>query len=116
MKSENSYRGCHFPAEIVSHAVWLYCRFTLSYRDVEELLAQRGIVVSYETIRRWCLRFGPRYARKLRRQRPQCGDIWHVDEVFVSIGGQRHYLWRAVDQDGDVIDILLQKRREALFP
>ncbi len=113
MKQRGPYHGCHFPGEIISHAIWLYHRFTLSYRDVEELLAHRGINVSYETVRRWCLRFGPRCARNLRRQRSRCGDIWHLDEVFVSIGGQRHYLWRAIDQDGDVIDILLQKRRDS---
>jgi putative transposase len=94
--------------------VWLYVRFTLSLRDVEELLAQRGINVSYETIRRWWLKFGPEYARRLRRQRPTQGDRWYLDEVFMSIGGQRYYLWRAVDQDGDVIDVLLQKRRNGL--
>jgi putative transposase len=114
MKRDLLYRGCHFPPQIISHAVWLYVRFTLSLRDVEELLAQRGINVSYETIRRWCLKFGPQYARRLRRQRPTQGDHWYLDEVFMSIGGQRYYLWRAVDQDGDVIDILLQKRRNGL--
>jgi putative transposase len=86
----------------------------LSLRDVEERLAQRDINVSYETIRRWCLKFGPQYARRLRRQRPTQGDHWYLDEVFMSIGGQRYCLWRAVDQDGDVIDVLLQKRRNGL--
>ncbi len=105
------YRGFSFPGEVIAHSVWLYSRFCLSYRDIEEFLAQRGITVSYETIRRWCLRFGPRYARNLRKQSPYKGDTWLLDEVFVSIHGQRYYLWRAVDQDGDVIDILLQKRR-----
>lgn len=113
MKQPNLYRGRHFSPEIISYAVWLYVRFPLSLRDVEELLAQRGIEVSYETIRRWCLRYGPAYARRLRRQKPTHGDIWMVDEMFLSIKGQRHYLWRAIDQDGDVIDILLQKRRNA---
>jgi putative transposase len=113
MKRDLLYSGCHFPPEIISHAVWLYARFTLSLRDVEELLAQRGITVSYETVRRWCLKFGPEYARRLRRQRPNQGDHWYLDEVFMSIGGQRYYLWRAVDQDSDVIDVLLQKRRNA---
>ena len=98
----------------MSHAVWLYVRFTLSSRDVEELLAQRGINVSHETIRRWCLKFGPAYARRLHRQRPTQGNHWYLDEVFMSIGGQGYYLWRAVDQDGDVIDILRQKRRNGL--
>jgi putative transposase len=114
MKQDSLYRGYHFPPQIISHAVWLYARFTLTLRDVEELLAQRGIIVSYETVRRWCLKFGPEYARRLRRQRPTQGDHWYLDEVFVSIGGQRYYLWRAVDQDGDVIDIPLQKRRNGV--
>ena len=114
MKRDSLYSGCHFPPEIISHTVWLYVRFTLSLRDVEELLAQRGIIVSYETVRRWCLNFGLEYARRVRRQRPVQGDRWYHDEVFVSIGGQRYYLWRAVDQDGDVIDMLLQKRRNGV--
>jgi len=107
------YRGYRFPPEIISHAVWLYYRFSLSFRDVEELLAERGIVVTYETIRQWCLKFGPHYARRLRSKKGQLGDIWHLDELFVTIQGERHYLWRAVDQDGDVIDILVQKHRNA---
>jgi len=106
----NGYRGYRFPREIISHSVWLYHRFSLSFRDVEELLAKRGIIVSYETIRQWCRKFGPEYARKLKRR---LGDVWHLDEVFVNIQGQRHYLWRAVDQDGDVIDILVQRQRDA---
>ena len=109
----NSYRGHRFPREIISHGVWLYHRFSLSFRDVEELLAKRGIIVSYETIRQWCRKFGPQYARMLRRRQGRLGDVWHLDEVFVNIQGQRHYLWRAVDQDGDVIDILVQKHRNA---
>ncbi len=108
-----SYRGYRFPPEIIRHAVWLYHRFCLSFRDVEELLAERGIVVSYETIRQWCRKFGPAYARKLRRRQGRLGDIWHLDELFVNIQGKRHYLWRAVDQDGDVIDILVQRYRNA---
>ena len=108
-----SYRGHRFPPEIISHAVWLYHRFSLSFRDVEDLLAERGVEVSYETIRQWCMKFGPEYARKLKRRSGKHGDIWHLDEVFVKIRGKRHYLWRAVDQDGDVIDILVQKRRNA---
>ncbi len=107
------YHGYRFPPEIISHAVWLYHRFSLSFRDVEELLAERGVVVTYETIRQWCQKFGPRYARKLRRRQGQLGDIWHLDELFVNIQGKTHYLWRAVDQDGDVIDILVQKHRNA---
>ena len=108
----SSYRGHRFPPEIISHAVWLYNRFTLSFRDVEDLLAERGITVSYEAIRCWCSKFGPGYARILRQKRGRLGDIWHVDEVFLKIGGRLHYLWRAVDQDGDVIDILVTKRRD----
>ena len=107
-----SYRGYRFPPEIISHAVWLYHRFCLSFRDVEDLLAERGIIVSYEAIRLWCLKFGPVYARALKRRQGRLGDTWHLDELFVNIRGQQHYLWRAVDQDGDVIDILLQPRRD----
>jgi putative transposase len=106
------YRGFRFPGEVISHAVRLYHRFPLSFREVEELLLARGIIVSHETIRAWCDRFGPQYAAGLRR-RPQAGDKWHLDEVFVKINGVRHYLWRAVDQDGNVLDILVQPRRDA---
>jgi putative transposase len=109
----NGYRGYRFPRGIISHSVWLYHRFSLSFRDVEELLAKRGIIVSYETIRQWCRKFGPEYARRLKRRQGRLGDVWHLDEVFVNIQGQRHYLWRAVDQDGDVIDILVQRHRDA---
>ena len=109
--SAPSYKGYRFPPEIISHAVWLYYRFSLSFRDVEDLLAQRGIVVSYETIRQWCEKFGPGYAAKIKRHQGRLGDTWHLDEVFVTIRGQRQYLWRAVDQDGDLIDILVQPRR-----
>ena len=113
MKSDTpSYRGHRFPAEIISHAVWLYHRFCLSFRDVEDLLARRGITVSYEAIRFWCFKFGPEYARSLKRRQGQLGDTWYLDEVFVTIRGERQYLWRAVDQDGDVIDILVQSRRD----
>ncbi len=111
--NSNGYRGYRFPREMISHSVWLYHRFSLSFRDVEELLAKRGIIVSYETIRQWCRKFGPEYARKLKRRLGRLGDVWHLDEVFVNIQGQRHYLWRAVDQDGDVIDILVQRQRDA---
>ena len=107
----NRYRGYRFPPEIISHSVWLYHRFSLSFRDVEELLAKRGIIVSYETIRQWCRKFGPEYAWNLKRRKGRLGDVWHLDEVFVTIRGVRHYLWRAVDQDGDVIDILVQRHR-----
>ena len=102
-----------FPAAIIAHAVWLYHAFTLSFRDVELLLAERGVILSYETVRRWCLKFAQRFANGLRRRRPRPGDKWHLDEVFLRIGGKRHYLWRAVDQDGTVLDILVQSRRNA---
>jgi putative transposase len=105
------YKHHRFPADIISHGVWLYFRFCLSYRDVEELLFARGIIVTYEAIRQWCLKFGQPYANQLRRRRPRPGDKWHLDEVFLTIHGERHYLWRAVDQDGYVLDILVQRRR-----
>ena len=106
-----SYRGYRFPPQIIAHAVWVYHRFGLSVRDVEDLLAERGITVTYETIRQWCLTFGLDYARRLRRSRGRMGDTWYLDEVFVKIQGRQQYLWRAVDEDGDVIDILVQSRR-----
>ena len=106
-----SYRGYRFPPDIISHAVWLYHRFGLSFRDVEDLLAERSVTVTYETIRQWCLTFGLDYARRLRRRRGRMGDTWHLDEVFVKIQGRQQYLWRAVDEDGDVLDILVQSRR-----
>ena len=96
-----SYHGYRFPPEIISHAVWLYYRFALSFRDAEDLLAQRGITVSYEAIRQWCQPFGLDYARRLRRRRGRMGDTWYLDELFVTIQGRQQYLWRAVDQDGD---------------
>src|SRR6202043_3612650 len=100
-----NYKGFRFPPEIISHAVWLYFRFSLSFRDVEELMAQRGIVVTYETVRQWCFKFGQTYANELRRRRPRCGDKWHLDEVYLKINGKTHYLWRPVDQDGNVLDM-----------
>jgi putative transposase len=109
--SINPYKNHRFPVEIISHAVWLYFRFCLSYRDVEELLFSRGILVTYEAIRQWCLKFGQAYANQLRRRRPRPGDKWHLDEVFLTINGERHYLWHAVDQDGNILDILVQSRR-----
>ncbi len=113
MSTQNpNYHGYRFPPEIISYAVWLYHRFCLSFRDVEELLAERGVTVSYEAVRQWCLKFGPSFAKKLRYRQGRLGDIWHLDEVFVSIQGKRHYLWRAVDQDGDVLDILVQPHRD----
>ncbi|MFE5375351.1 IS6 family transposase [Streptomyces mirabilis] len=107
-----SYRGHRFPVEVISHCVWLYHRFPLSFREVEELLLQRGVIVSYETIRRWCAKFGQAYANGLRRRHPRPGDKWHLDEVFIKINGEHKYLWRAVDQDGNVLDILVQNRRD----
>jgi len=100
-----------FPAEIISHAIWLYYSFSLSFRDVELLLAERGITVSYETVRRWCEKFAQTFANRLRRRRPKPGDKWHLDEVFIKINGVQHYLWRAVDQHGVVLDILVQSGR-----
>jgi putative transposase len=102
-----------FPADLIRHAVWLYHVRSLSFRDVELLLAERGVIVSYESIRRWCLKFGAAFAGKLRRRRPCPGDKWHLDEVFLRIRGELHYLWRAVDQDGIVLDILVQSHRDA---
>ena len=102
-----------FPAEIIGHVVWLYHVFSLSLRDVELILAERGVVVSYETVRRWCKKFAASFADRLRRRRPQPGDKWHMDEVFIRIQGVQHYLWRAVDQDGVVLDILVQSRRDS---
>jgi putative transposase len=109
---ELSYRRHRFPPPIIQHAIWLYLRFTLSYRDVEELLAERGLEVSYETVRRWVLKFGPGIARKLRRCRPRPSDRWHLDEMVVRIAGKRMYLWRAVDHEGEVLDMLVQRRRD----
>ena len=110
--SGTRYKNYRFPVEIISHGVWLYYRFCLSYRDVEELLFVRGIIVSHKAIRKWCRKFGQQYANQLRRRRPRPGDKWHLDEVFLTINGERHYLWRAVDQDGNVLDILVQRGRD----
>jgi putative transposase len=101
-----------FPAEIISYCVWLYYRFALSYRDVEELMSERGIVVTYESIREWCQKFGRAYAKRLRHRMARPGDQWFVDEVFIKIHGKAQYLWRAVGQDGEVLDILVQSRRD----
>ncbi len=106
------YHRHRFPAEIISHCVWLYFRFSLSFRDVEEMLAMRGVSLTYETVREWCLKFGQTYANSIRRRQPRAGDCWHMDEVFLKINGRIHYLWRAVDQDGEVLDILVQSRRD----
>ena len=108
------YKGHRYPDEIIAHCVWLYHRFPLSFREVEELMLARGVVVSYETIRAWCAKFGQAYANQLRRRRPRPGDKWHLDEVFVKINGAQRYLWRAVDQHGNVLDVLVQSRRNAL--
>src|SRR6266850_4188032 len=108
-----SYRGYRFPAEIISHCVWLYFRFCLSFRDVQEVMLERDIQVSHEAIRLWTLKFGAEYARRLRRRIGRCGDTWYLDEVFCKINGELVYLWRAVDQDGETLDVLVQKRRNA---
>ena len=107
-----SYHRHRFPAEIISHAVWLYHVFSLSLRDVEQILAERGVVVTHESIRHWCRKFGAEFAKRLRRRRPRPGDTWHLDEVFIRIRGVLHYLWRAVDQHGVVLDILVQEKRD----
>jgi putative transposase len=106
-----SYSGYRFPPEIIQHAIWLYFRFTLSFRDVEDLLAERGIIVSYETVRRWVNHFGPMIAAELRRRRPKPHTNWHLDEVYLKINGRMVYLWRAVDAEGEVLDVLIQSRR-----
>jgi putative transposase len=110
--STNLYNNHRFPVEIISHAVWLYFRFCVSYRDVEELLFERGVTVTYEAIRKWCRKFGQQYANQLRRRQPRPDDKWHMDEACLTIHGARHYLWRAVDQDGTGLDILVQRRRD----
>ncbi len=107
-----SYKRHRYPAEIIAHTVWLYFRFSLSFRDVEELMAARGVALSYETVRRWVLKFGPMFARNLRRLRPKPTGRWHLDELVVSIQGRRMYLWRAVDSEGEVLDLLVQSRRD----
>ena len=108
----NSYKRHRFPPAIISYAVWLYFRFNLSHRDIEDLLAQRGIIVSYESIRLWCIKFGRIYTRRLKRRHRGYGDTFYIDEVFVKINGNQQYLWRAIDQDGDIIDVFLQSRRD----
>ena len=110
--AEISYRRHRFPPVIIQHAVWLYLRFTLSYRDVEELLAERGLDISYESIRYWVLKFGPVIARRLRRCRPRPSHRWHLDEMVVRIAGERMYLWRAVDHEGEVLDMLVERGRD----
>jgi putative transposase len=112
-KSTSLYKRHRFPCDIIQYAVWLYHRFNMSYRDIEDLLAERGIEVSYESIRLWCNKFGPHYARQLKRKHQGYGDTFYIDEVFVKIRGQRKYLWRAVDQNGEVVDVFLQARRDS---
>ncbi len=112
-RSISLYKRHRFPSEIIQHAVWLYYRFNLSYRDIEDLLAERGIEVIYESIRLWCNKFGPKYVKRLKRRHQGFGDTFFIDEVFVKIQGRQQYLWRAVDQDGEVVDVFLQARRDA---
>jgi putative transposase len=107
-----TYKRFRYPPQIIGHAIWLYHRFTLSFRDIEEILASRGIVVSYESIRQWCIKLAPGMARKLKKKQGSLGDQWYLDEVFIKINGQQYYLWRAVDQDGCELDILVTKRRD----
>lgn len=112
MTQPKLYKPHPFSPEIIQYAVWLCQRFNLSHRDVEDLLAERGVIVSYEAIRLWCNKFGSKYAQRLRRKQQGYGDTFFIDEVFVNIQGKQHYLWRAVDQDGEVVDVFLQKRRD----
>ena len=112
MNKSNIYKRYRFPSVIIQHAVWLYYRFNLSHRDIEDLLAERGINVTYEAIRLWCNRFGPKYTARLKRKHRGYGDTFFIDEVFIRIDGKQQYLWRAVDQDGEVVDVYLQKRRD----
>src|SRR3954470_15351822 len=110
--AKSRYAGYRFPGEVISHAVWLYFRFPLSLRMVEEMLAARGIDVSHETVRQWARKFGQSFANQIRRRLPCAGDKWHLDEVCLMISGTKHWLWRAVDQDGVVLDVLVQRRRD----
>ena len=108
----NTYKRHRFPPDIISYAVWLYYRFNLSHRDIEDLLAERGVIVTRESIRLWCIKFGALYARRLKRKHRGYGDTFYIDEVFVKINGKQYYLWRAVDQDGEVVDVYLQSKRD----
>jgi len=109
---ESRYRRHRFPIEVVEQCVWLYFRFALSYRNIEKMMAKRGVLVTYETVREWCHKFGSAYAARLKKKRARFGAKWHLDEVFIKMNGIQHYLWRAVDQNGAVIDILVQPRRD----
>ena len=110
--THSPYRGYRFPPEIISYCVWLYFRFSVSFRDIEELMAERGVTVTYESIRAWCYKFGRDYAKRIRARRGKLSDTWYLDEMFLKIGGRFQYLWRAVDQEGSVLDILVQPRRD----
>jgi putative transposase len=110
----NTYKRHRFPPDIISYAVWLYYRFSLSHRDIEDLLAERGITVTRESIRLWCIKFGAIYTRRLKRKHRGYGDTFYIDEVFIKINGKQHYLWRAVDQDGEVVDVYLQAKRDGV--
>ncbi len=111
-RSTTRYKRHRFPPEIIQYAVWLYHRFNLSHRDIEDLLAERGITVSFEAIRLWCNKFGLKYVRRLKKKHQGYGDTFFIDEVFVRIDGKQHFLWRAVDQDGEIVDVFLQRRRD----
>ena len=110
-KSSDLYKGFRFPPEIIQYVVWVYHRFTMSHRDVEDLLAERGIIVSYETIRLWNNHFGLEFSRRLKQRHGGYGDTFYIDEVFSKINGKLCYLWRAVDQDGEIVDVFVQERR-----
>lgn len=114
MSAPESYRRHRFPLEVVEQYIWLYFRFALSYRNIEELMAKYGVQLTYETIREWCQKFGPLYAAQLRKKRARVGSKWHLDEVFLKMNGFQHYRWRAVDQNGATIDILVQPKRDRL--
>jgi putative transposase len=110
----NTYKRHRFPSDIISYTVWLYYRFNLSHRDIEDLLTERGITVTYEKVRLSCIKFGAKYSKRLKRRHRGFGDTFFIDEVFVKINGKQHYLWRAVDQDGEVVDVFLQARRDGV--
>ena len=114
MKNTNIYKRYRFPSEIIQYTVWIYYRFNLSHRDIEDLLAERGINVSYEAIRLWCNRFGPKYAAWLKKKHQGYGDTFFIDEVFIKIDGKQHYLWRAINQDGEIVDVFFRKRRDGV--